>query len=99
MVVITIVRWGYKPTYNVWGSHIVGEFYGLCMFMVEITIWLMDVNGGYKLHIRICRGDNMGFNMMASSTAVHDLCYTAMGMGYGIFHGRPAWLVSLRFVG
>ena len=23
MVVITIVRWGYKPTYNVWGPHIV----------------------------------------------------------------------------
>ena len=26
MVVITIVRWGYKPTYNVWGPHIVGFF-------------------------------------------------------------------------
>ena len=25
MVVITIVRWGYKPTYNVWGPHIVGH--------------------------------------------------------------------------
>jgi len=23
MVVITIVRWGYKPTYNVWGPHLV----------------------------------------------------------------------------
>jgi hypothetical protein len=23
MVVITILRWGYKPTYNVWGPHIV----------------------------------------------------------------------------
>jgi len=25
MVVITIVRWGYKPTYNVWGPHIVPD--------------------------------------------------------------------------
>ena len=24
MVVITIVRGGYKPTYNVWGPHIAG---------------------------------------------------------------------------
>ena len=22
MVVIAIVRWGYKPTYNVWGPHV-----------------------------------------------------------------------------
>ena len=25
MVVITIVKWGYKPTYHVWGPHIVGD--------------------------------------------------------------------------
>ena len=28
MVVITIVKWGYKPTYNVWGPHIVIDCLG-----------------------------------------------------------------------
>ena len=39
MVVITIVRWGYKPTYNVWGPHIVYIYIHTYTYIInEITV-------------------------------------------------------------
>ena len=31
MVVITIVRWGYKPTYDIWGPHLL--YVCFCCFL------------------------------------------------------------------
>ena len=69
IVVITIVRWGYKPTYNVWGPHIVCVGNYECDRADAINLTTRNGDGFHRNHEN---GDDLGmFFLKLGESYIH----------------------------